>query len=240
MKSPVCLSGPRPPRPRWRSQGRRRSTTQRSRPQRSEGRREAALLLREECGIRGPRATCRLGWSRRGRKLPDAVAAKAIEAQPSFGQIKPGEDAWDAAPRTGPETIWDTRHRSGLTHLCRATNRLNAKAAVGAFAATLPPAVCASATSPGTARQSFHVTGIPRPSAPAARLLFAPPWSRRASHHAAVSQPQKTIAPTSPPGAGRSLARVLCVRDRARRVETAKQVRAQPTSPGRRATPNSS
>jgi len=27
--------------------------------------------------------------TRRGRKLPDAVAAEAIEAQPSFGQIKP-------------------------------------------------------------------------------------------------------------------------------------------------------
>jgi len=142
---------------------------------------------------RGPGATCRVGWSRRGRKLPDAVAAKAIEAQPSFGQIKPGEDAWDAAPRTGPETIWDTRHRSGLTHLRRATNRLDAKAAVGAFAATRPPAVCASATSPGAARQSFQVSGIPRPSAPAARLLFATPWSRRARHHAAVSQPQTTI-----------------------------------------------
>jgi len=119
MKSPVCLSGPRPPRPRWRSQGRRRSTTQRSRPQRSVGRRQGGFLVSRGMrdpgspgdlspGVvnRGPGATCRAGWSRRGRKLPDAVAAKAIEAQPSFGQIKPGEDAWDAASGTGPETAW--------------------------------------------------------------------------------------------------------------------------------------
>jgi len=52
MKSPVCLSGPRPPRPRWRSQGRRRSTTQRSRPQRSGGRRQGGFLVSR--GMRDP------------------------------------------------------------------------------------------------------------------------------------------------------------------------------------------
>ncbi len=41
-------------------------------------------MPREECGIRGPRATCRLGWSRRGRKLTDAVAAsRSRRSRPS-------------------------------------------------------------------------------------------------------------------------------------------------------------
>jgi len=215
MKSPVCLSGPRPPRPRWRSQGRRRSTTQRSRPQRSEGQRQGGFLgsrgMRDpgspgdsSPGVvnRGPGATCRVGWSRRGRKLPDAVAAKAIEAQPSFGQIKPGEDAWDAAP---------DRPRDGLGHTppirahpplpCNEPPRREGRSR---RIRSDPSSRCLRLGNEDLARpdRASTSTAFPRPSAPAARLLFAPPWSRRAKHHAALSQPQTTIAPISPPGVG--------------------------------------
>ncbi len=93
--------------------------------------------------------------------------------------------------------------------------------------------------SPGAVRQSFHADAVPRPGAPAAPLLFAPPWSRRGRRHTAASQPQTTTPPTSSPGVGVRARGILCVRDRARRVETAKPVRAQPMSPARRATPNS-
>jgi len=102
-------------------------------PQRSGGRREAAFLPREECaepgspgdlspGVvnRGPRATCRVGWSRRGRKLTDAVAAQAIEAQPSSGQIKPREVAWDALPDSpGDAVVTGSARRKGTPRLGR-------------------------------------------------------------------------------------------------------------------------
>jgi len=42
-----------------------------------------------------------------GKKVdPSAVAAQAIEAQPSFGQIKPSEAAWLARSDSSEEKTW--------------------------------------------------------------------------------------------------------------------------------------
>ena len=42
-----------------------------------------------------------------GKKVdPCAVAAQAIEAQPSFGQIKPSEVAWLARSDSSEEKTW--------------------------------------------------------------------------------------------------------------------------------------
>ena len=140
------------------------------------------------------------------------------------------------SPRTGPGTIWDTRHRSGLIHLCRATKRLNAKAAVGAFAATRPPAVCVSATKPWRGQTELprhrHSSAKHARCSPAVRSALVPASGTPCFGQVAADDHRSDFSARS----GRSLARVLCVRDRARRVQTAKQVRAQPTSPGRRAT----
>ncbi len=48
--------------------------------------RQATFLAREEWAIRDP-----LGWSPRGRKSMGAIAAQAIEAEPSSGQIHPSQ-----------------------------------------------------------------------------------------------------------------------------------------------------
>src|SRR3984957_7530912 len=76
--SPWC-SSPRPSRPRWRSAGRRRSTTHPS-----SGRSAA-----EDGGGETFLSSARNGRSPGEESRSTAVAAEAIEAQPSFGQIKP-------------------------------------------------------------------------------------------------------------------------------------------------------
>jgi len=134
MKSPVCLSGPRPPRPRWRSQGRRRSTTQRSRPQRSGGRRQGGFLVSRGMrdpgspgdlspGVvtRGPGATCRVGWSRRGRKLPDAIAARRSRRSRPSARSSQERTRGTQSPDRPRDDLGHTPPTQGL-HLCRATN----------------------------------------------------------------------------------------------------------------------
>jgi hypothetical protein len=252
MKSPVCLSGPRPPRPRWRSQGRRRSTTQRSRPQRSEGQRQGGFLgsrgMRDpgspgdlSPGVvnRGPGATCRVGWSRRGRKLPDAVAAKAIEAQPSFGQIKPGEDAWNAAPRQAPRR--SGTHATDQGSSTSAAQRTPQREGRSRRIRSDPSSRCLRLGNEALARpeelpRQRHSSAKHARCSPAVRSALVPASETPCRAQPTADDHRSDISARS----GRSLERVLCVRDRARRVETAKQVRAQPTSPGRMATPNSS
>src|SRR5215471_11224966 len=85
-------SSPRPSRPRWRSAGRRRSP-----PHPSSGRSAA-----EDGG--GATFLAREEWAKpRGRKSRRRRCGTAIEAQPSFGQIKPSEAArlavWQLIPR---------------------------------------------------------------------------------------------------------------------------------------------
>jgi len=47
-------------------------------------------LPREEWANRGPRWAGPAGWRAQGKKVdPAPLAAQAIEAKPSFGQIKP-------------------------------------------------------------------------------------------------------------------------------------------------------
>src|SRR5882762_7067837 len=81
VTSPVCVSSPRPPRPRWRSSGRGRSATHPpSGPQRSGGRRRRDFLASRGMGVA------------QGKKVSsDGVAAQTIEAQPVFGQIEPSK-----------------------------------------------------------------------------------------------------------------------------------------------------
>src|SRR5467141_4559694 len=81
VTSPVCVSSPRPPRPRWRSSGRGRSATHPpSGPQRSGGRRRRDFLASRGMGVA------------QGKKVSsDGVAAQTIEAQPIFGQIEPSK-----------------------------------------------------------------------------------------------------------------------------------------------------
>jgi hypothetical protein len=62
------------------------------------------LLAREEWP--GSRATCRVGWSPRGRKSHHRRCGQAIEAQPSFGQIKPPRGHVDRAPNSIREKTW--------------------------------------------------------------------------------------------------------------------------------------
>ena len=59
------------------------------------------FLLREEWANRGPRALARGVASPGEESLAAAIAAQSIEAQPSFGQIKPSEAAW-LARRASP------------------------------------------------------------------------------------------------------------------------------------------
>src|SRR5712671_7841117 len=51
VTSPVCVSSPRPPRPRWRSTGRGRSATHPLGPQRSGGRRREDFLASRGMGV---------------------------------------------------------------------------------------------------------------------------------------------------------------------------------------------
>jgi hypothetical protein len=87
----------RPSRPRWRSAGRRRSTTHPS-----SGRSTA-----EDGGGETFLARARNGRSPGEESLTVAVAAQAIEAQPSFGQIKPSEATWLAPVRLHGEDVAD-------------------------------------------------------------------------------------------------------------------------------------
>ena len=57
------------------------------------------FLAREEWANRGPRALARGVASPGEESLAAAIAAQAIEAQPSFGQIKPSEARWLAPVR---------------------------------------------------------------------------------------------------------------------------------------------
>ncbi len=97
-------------------------------PQRSGGRRGGGFLVSRGMRDPGSQATYRLGWSRRGRKLPDAVAAKAIEAQPSSGQIKPSRGTWAAPLRDRPRGLRGVARTAStaLDSLGRATIHLNA------------------------------------------------------------------------------------------------------------------
>src|SRR5215470_15255035 len=54
------------------------------------------FLPREEWANRGPRALSRGVASPGEESLAAAIAAQAIEAQPSFGQIEPSGPAWFA------------------------------------------------------------------------------------------------------------------------------------------------
>jgi hypothetical protein len=107
----LCCSSPRPSRPRWRSAGRRRSTTHR-------------LLAGAQRRMAAERLSClaRNGRSPGEESLTAAVAAQAIEAEPSFGQIKPSEAAWLARSTA--------LRRSGgyrMTHTRRHTRRAKEK-----------------------------------------------------------------------------------------------------------------
>src|SRR5262245_2785065 len=81
-------SSPRPSRPRWRSAGRRRSPPH---PLRAGAQRRMAAVRLSYLG--------RNGRSPGEESRAAAVAVEAIEAQPSFGQIKPSEAAWLALVR---------------------------------------------------------------------------------------------------------------------------------------------
>ncbi len=67
-------------------------------------------MPREEWANRGPHGACPEGWKAQGKKVdPSAVAAQAIEAEPSFGQIKPWRGP--SGPRIAQhsrEKIWRT------------------------------------------------------------------------------------------------------------------------------------
>ena len=74
-----------------------------------------AFLPREEWANRGPHGAGPVGWKAQGKKVdPSAVASQAIEAQPSFGQIKP----WRGRVVRTPNSILGRRrggHRTSCT-----------------------------------------------------------------------------------------------------------------------------
>ena len=58
-----------------------------------------AFLLRDAKPDRGPRTTCRVGWSRRRKKAGDGRCGKTSEAQPVSVRPNPFEDAVGVADR---------------------------------------------------------------------------------------------------------------------------------------------
>ncbi len=61
-----------------------------------------------------------VGWGARGRKLTAAVAVQAIEAKPTFGQIKPREVVCDALPDSpGDAVVTGSARRKGTPRLGR-------------------------------------------------------------------------------------------------------------------------
>src|SRR6266851_5181765 len=94
----LAVSNPRPSRPRWRSAGRRRSTTHplagRSAAEDGGG---GTFLPREEWANRGPHGACPVGWKAQGKKVSPALLRlrRSRRSRPS-ARSSQGEAVWFA------------------------------------------------------------------------------------------------------------------------------------------------
>jgi len=175
-------------------------------------------------------------FSAGGESCPDAVVAKAIEAQPSFGQIRPSRGTW-AAPV--PDRPWDGRGvartaSTALDSLGRATTHLDARPRKPRrVAATLP----SSCPSPCAVRVGARRCRAGRPRSNQRRLLAARrrrTTGRRGAGSTFLSSCQgarPALARPAPPGAG-VRARFSRVRDRARQGRNGKAGASAADEPG--------
>jgi hypothetical protein len=110
----LAVSSPRPPRPRWRSAGRRRSTPHPVlgvpiAPERSGGWRRGDFLVSRGMGEPGSRGACPVGWRAQGKKVaPAPLRLRRSRCQPSFGQIKPLRGRVAAGEQHPQENTWST------------------------------------------------------------------------------------------------------------------------------------
>jgi len=196
-------------------------------------------LPREECAEPGSPRDLSRGVVSQGKKVAGSRCGKSIEAQPSFGQIKPREVAWDASPDS-PGDGW---RQAPPTHegQPRSANSIpQTQASAGRYRSDLAPFLASSARLCRSGLKKVPAAEIARarPNAPAAIGLSTRKVEQRSSAPVfGAPCGQAVLQPPDSPGAGiRAPSRV---KDQAQRGETAEPVRAKPKSPPQRATPNS-
>ena len=197
-------------------------------------------MPREEWRSRGPRGLAR-GVGCQGKKVAGRRCGKSIEAQPSFGQIKPREVAWDASPDS-PGDGWRQAPPTQKGHPGSADSTLSTRAAIrranGQRSGPLLPSLRCPSRQPRR--------GPPKRAAPCStkrsrchRLRSTLPWSGACapdslswslcatrSIRPAPLHPERGFARAAPASGIEPI-----------RGETAQPVRAKPKSPARRATP---
>ena len=200
-------------------------------PKRSGGWREAAFLPREE-------------WrrSRQGKKVAGRRCGKSIEAQPSFGQIKPREVAWPRS-RTARKTLGDRLRKPKRDTPARPPPSLP-QASAGRYRSDLASlsGVLCSASVGAVPKNTSMVLHDARRARSVADSLVIPTLDVSAGqhqHHTARrlwrSCCLSTCYPLHPE---RGVARPPASGIEPVRGETAQPVRAKPKSPAPRATPN--
>jgi len=138
-------------------------------------------LPREEWRSRGPRGLAR-GVGCQGKKVAGRRCGKSIEAQPSFGQIKPREVAWDASPDS-PGDGW---RQAPPTHegQPRSANSIPpTQASAGRYRSDLAPFLTSSARlcRSGLKKVPAAEIACARPNAPAAIGLSTRKFEQRSS-----------------------------------------------------------